>query len=72
LLGGLTALPEHVWGIYRLGMLEQVPFLRKASALSVLAFAVPEYALYWATVLSIARLIQRGWKGLAMEADSEH
>ena len=45
LLGGLEALPEHLWGIYQLGMLDKVPFLREASPLSVLAFAVPEYVL---------------------------
>jgi hypothetical protein len=67
LLGGLESLPEHLWGIYRLGMLEKVPFLHKASEVSVLSFAVPEYILYWATVLGIARLIQRGWQRLEID-----
>jgi hypothetical protein len=67
LLGGLVSLPEHLWGIYRLGILEQVPFLHKASEVSVLSFAVPEYILYWATVLGIARLIQSGWQGLGLD-----
>jgi hypothetical protein len=62
LLGGLEALPEHLWGIYRLGMLDKVPFLREASTVSVLAFAVPEYALYWGSVLAMALLIQRIWE----------
>jgi hypothetical protein len=61
LLGGLEALPEHLWGIYRLGMLERVPFLEGVSAVSVLAFAVPEYVLYWGTVLSLALLLEEVW-----------
>jgi hypothetical protein len=60
LLGGVQSVPEHLWGICRLGMLDKVPFLREASAVSVLAFAVPEYILYWGSVLSIAALIQSG------------
>ena len=58
LLGGVQSVPEHLWGIYRLGMLDRVPFLQEASAASVLAFAVPEYVLYWGSVLSIAVLVQ--------------
>lgn len=64
LLGGLEALPEHLWGIYRLGMLERVPFLRGVSATSVLAFAVPEYILYWGTVLGLALLLRTAWDWL--------
>jgi hypothetical protein len=60
LLGGLQAVPEHVWGMH-LGMLERVPFLQEASAASVLAFAVPEYALYWGSVLGLALLVKTGW-----------
>jgi len=62
LLGGLQSVPEHLWGIYRLGMLDRVPFLQKASPASVLAFAVPEYVLYWGSVLSLALLLQSGWQ----------
>jgi hypothetical protein len=62
LLGGLQALPEHLWGIYGLGMLEQVPFLQEAGPASVLAFAVPEYVLYWGSVLSLALLLDTGWR----------
>ncbi len=58
LLGGVQSVPEHLWGIYRLGMLDKVSFLQQASAASVLAFAVPEYILYWGSILSIAMLIQ--------------
>jgi hypothetical protein len=62
LLGGLQAVPEHLWGIYGLGMLDQVPFLQQASPASVLAFAVPEYVLYWGSVLSFALLLHSGWQ----------
>jgi hypothetical protein len=58
LLGGVQSVPEHLWGIYRLGMLDKVPFLQQASAASMLAFAVPEYILYWGSILGIAVLIQ--------------
>ena len=62
LLGGLEALPEHLWGICRLGMLDKVPFLREAGPLSVLAFAVPEYVLYWGSVLGMALPIEWIWQ----------
>ena len=62
LLGGLEAVPEHLWGIYRLGMLDKVPFLQGASPASVLAFAVPEYILYWGSTLGMAMLIRRVWQ----------
>jgi hypothetical protein len=62
LLGGLQSVPEHLWGIYGLGMLDRVPFLQEASPASVLAFAVPEYVLYWGSVLGLALLLQRGWQ----------
>jgi hypothetical protein len=62
LLGGLQSVPEHLWGIYGLAMLEHVPFLQEASPVSVLAFAVPEYILYWGSVLSLALLLQGGWQ----------
>jgi hypothetical protein len=68
LLGGLQALPEHLWGIYGLGMLEQVPFLQEASPVSVLAFAVSEYVLYWGSVLSLALLLQSGWQRLRRQS----
>ena len=58
LLGGVQSLPEHLWGIYRLGMMDKVPFLQEASVTSMLAFAVTEYILYWGSILSIAMLIQ--------------
>ena len=58
LLGGVQSVPEHLWSIYRLGMLDRVPFLQQANAVSVLAFAMPEYILYWSSTLTIAMLIQ--------------
>jgi len=62
LLGGLEALPEHLWGIYRLDMLDKVPFLREASPIAVLAFAVPEYVLYWGSALAMALPVERMWQ----------
>lgn len=62
LLGGLQSVPEHLWGIYGLGMLDRVPFLQEANPVSVLAFALPEYVLYWGSVLSLALLLQSGWQ----------
>jgi hypothetical protein len=62
LLGGLQSVPEHMWGICRLGMLDRIPFLQEVSPAAVLAFAVPEYILYWASTLGIALLIQERWQ----------
>ena len=62
LLGGVQSVPEHLWGIYRLGMLDKVPFLQEASAASVLVFAVFEYILYWGSILWIAMLIFSAWE----------
>ena len=72
LLGGLLSVPEHLWGIYRLGMLEKVPFLREASPTSVLAFAVPEYVLYWASVLSIAMGLQSLRQRASAQREVDH
>ncbi|HOG45476.1 MAG TPA: hypothetical protein PLJ35_12925 [Anaerolineae bacterium] len=59
LLGGLESLPEHLWGIYRLGMLDKVPYFQGVSPASMLAFAVFEYILYWGSVLSLAAPLRR-------------
>jgi hypothetical protein len=63
LLGGLESLVEHVPAIYAVGILEKVPGFAGVSVLSVLAFAVPEYVLYWGITLAIAVLLQRLWRG---------
>lgn len=47
LLGGLEAIPEHLWVIFGLRILERVPMLQGVSPTSVLVFAIPEYVLYW-------------------------
>jgi multisubunit Na+/H+ antiporter MnhB subunit len=62
LLGGLESIPEHLWGIYGLDVLDKVPLLQGVSPASVLAFAVPEYVLYWGIVLCLAALLQYGWQ----------
>lgn len=59
LLGGLESVPEHLWGIYRLGILDKVDYFQGVSAASVLVFAVFEYILYWGSVLSLAALLRR-------------
>lgn len=61
LLGGLESLPEHVAAIYLFGILDQVPLLQGSEPLAVLAFAMPEYAVYWAVVLALAALLARFW-----------
>ncbi len=61
LLAGLEAVLEHLWGIYGLKILE-IPMLKGASPASILAFSFPEYIFYWCIVISIAVLIQNGWR----------
>lgn len=61
LLGGLESWLEHLWGIYGLKILD-IPFLQEASPASILAFAFPEYILYWCIVIGLAVLFQRGWR----------
>ncbi len=63
LLGGAESLAEHVWGIYGFRILD-VPLLRSASPVSVLAFSFPEYILYWCVVIGIAALTQNAWRHL--------
>jgi hypothetical protein len=62
LLGGAEGLLEHLWGIYGFGVLEKVPSLQNASAISVLVFSFFEYVLYWGIVLGIAALLQGTWR----------
>jgi hypothetical protein len=59
LLGGLEALVEHLAGIYLFGILERVPLLQGSRPLAVLAFALPEYVVYWGAVLGLAALLAR-------------
>jgi hypothetical protein len=59
-LVGLESLIEHLGGIYGLKILE-VPILREASPVSILAFSFPEYIFYWCIVIGIAMLFQKGW-----------
>jgi hypothetical protein len=61
LLGGVESLLEHLWGIYSLKILE-VPLLQGSSPVSILAFSFPEYVFYWCIVISIATLVQNGWR----------
>jgi hypothetical protein len=61
LLGGLKGLLEHLWGIYSLKILS-IPLLQGVSPASILAFAFPEYIVYWCVVISLALLFQNGWR----------
>lgn len=69
LVCGLESLLEHLWGIHSLRILD-IPMLQGVSPISILAFAFPEYIFYWCIVISMAVLIQNGWKwwlGLMLE-----
>ncbi len=57
IIGGLEGVLEHVWGIYKLDVLEKVPWLRGLRIPPVLLFSFVEYVVYWAIVLWIARAI---------------
>jgi hypothetical protein len=61
LLGGLESILEHLWGFYRLKILD-VPMLQGVSPASVLAFAIPEYIIYWGVVITLAAGLQKGWR----------
>lgn len=65
-MAGVESVLEHLWGLYSLKILE-VPLLREASPLSILAFAFPEYVLYWCIVIGIAALLQKGWSRLILQ-----
>ncbi len=62
LLAGIESLLEHLWGIYGLGILDNVPMLQNASIESVLVFAFFEYALYWSVILAIAAVVSALWQ----------
>jgi hypothetical protein len=64
LLAGLESLLEHLVGIYGLKILE-IPMLREASPASILTFSFPEYIFYWCIVISIAALLQDGWRWIS-------
>jgi hypothetical protein len=59
LLGGVESLVEHGIAIYGLGILDRVPLLQGSDPLAVLAFAFPEYVVYWGLVLALAALLAR-------------
>ena len=59
LLGGLESVLEHLWGIYGSKIME-IPMLQGVDPLSVLAFAFPEYMIFWCAVIAAAALFHRG------------
>lgn len=48
--GALESVPEHLFGIYVLGILEKVPVLQGVDPLPAMIFAFFEYAIYWELV----------------------
>jgi hypothetical protein len=52
--GALESLPEHLFGIYFLGILDKVPVLQGVDPLPALIFAFFEYAIYWELVAILA------------------
>ena len=61
LLGGAESVLEHIWGVFGFRILD-VPALQEASPISILVFSFPEYILYWCVVISLAVLLQTGWR----------
>lgn len=61
LLGGVESLLEHVWGIVGFKILD-IPLLQGTSPASILTFSIPEYVFYWCIVISLAVLVQNGWR----------
>lgn len=58
---GLGSILEHLWGFYGLRILE-IPMLRSASPISILAFAFSEYIFYWCLVMVVTLFLQSIWK----------
>ncbi|MDT8305117.1 MAG: hypothetical protein RRC07_04220 [Anaerolineae bacterium] len=72
LLGGLESLAEHLIAIYALDILERVPLLQGSDPLAVLAFAFPEYVVYWGIVLALAAILARFWTYLQSRRGEEN
>jgi hypothetical protein len=60
ILVGLESVVEHVWGFYDLKILD-IPMLEGVSQASILAFAFPEYILYWCVIIGTAAIVQAIW-----------
>jgi len=58
-LGGLSSLPGHLWGIYGRGMFEKCAVLRQSTPLPALVFGAFEFIFYWMLILGLAALAQR-------------
>ena len=59
ILGGLSSLPGHLWGIYGRGMFEKCAVLRQSTPLPALVFGVFEFIFYWCVILGLAALLAR-------------
>ncbi len=66
LLCGAESVLEHLWGLYAFRILE-IPLLQGASPASILAFCFPEYIFYWCVLISVAAVVQGGWRWLARQ-----
>jgi hypothetical protein len=60
LLAGAESVLEHLLGILAFGILT-IPLLHGIDPLPMLAFAIPEYILYWSIVILLAMLLQALW-----------
>jgi hypothetical protein len=54
---GVEALLEHLMGIYSFRIMA-IPMFSGVNPLSILAFSIPEYILYWSIILLAAFLVQ--------------
>jgi len=69
LLGGISSLAGHGWGIHR-GLLK-VPFLSRVSAASALVFGVFEFIAYWCLITALAAGVS-GWLSTRERPDGGH
>lgn len=70
LLGGVESILEHLLGIFSWKILE-IPMLQGVDPLSVLAFAFPEYMVYWGVIVTLAGIFGWGWWRLRRERERD-
>jgi hypothetical protein len=61
LLGGLWGMITHIWAVTR-GLVDKPPMLQGVDPVAAVVIAGFEFMFYWCIMLSIASLMQRGWK----------
>ena len=57
-LGGFEGIAEHIIGIYGMGILEKVPWLKGLDPLPIFVFSFFEYVFYWSLVVWLALAFQ--------------